>query len=294
MIDFSKSKFTTDYSFASIRGVVRTLSDAFSKEFADPEKAKLYAAQATEGKCMYCGVKLYKLEGSTPVFSNLIHFDHIYPASNLNLFTVGNVALSCETCNLEKSNRDPLEYYEMRLVEDRPTLVDSKEDFVEFLDEFTLPYQEEFPEHYKAGTQEHDDEEIKELAYELLYSKVSFASMRNIYNHESSVNRDVWSKVVDLAYEQYSETGANDVEARIGFTNKVFEDTFGYDTRIETCSLEELNQFFNDLLYMKRESQNEVGKYRRLIKLLVEVLYGNTLDSIQDKLSVPTYGQLHK
>jgi len=297
-LNFDESKFTTDYSFSSPRSLIRTLSDSFSKQFCDKKEAIKHAAKETEGRCLYCGKPLYSLKGnsSTPVFSNIIHYDHIYPASKLNLFEVGNVALSCETCNLAKSNRLPMDYYDIRRAEGGSLLIYEREEFEKFLDKMTKPYQEKWPEHYKASFEELTDEEFKEKMTTLLYNDISIASANNRYNHEDSVNWEIWELTIKKAYENYHAMTAKDVEGRIGYTNELFEETFGPTKKIEECTLSELSEFTNKLLLSKYESKNEIQKYRMLIKMLTEVLNGELmkgqLDNFYEK--VPTYSKIFK
>lgn len=292
--DFQKSKFTTDYSFASIRSIVRLLSDAYSKQFCDTKGAIQYAAQATQGRCLYCGRKMYKNINGVPVFSNTIHFDHIYPASKMNLFTVGNVAIACESCNLAKSNVDPIDYYDIRTAEGSPLLIHERDDFIEFLDKITKPYQEEFPEHYEAGQRKYeDDEEFKEKMTELLYNHISIAASGR-YNHENSVNWPTWKKVIDRAYETWAPLSAKDVEARIGYANEFFENYFTISTKLSDCSINELQDYYKELLLSKHESKSEVQKYRMLIRMLSEVLAEDLMSEAHEEAfkEVPTYKKL--
>jgi len=44
-MNFNKSQFTTNYSFSSPRSIIRSLSDAFSKQHCDTKEAIKYAAR---------------------------------------------------------------------------------------------------------------------------------------------------------------------------------------------------------------------------------------------------------
>lgn len=296
-VDFSKPIFSTVYSFESSRSIIRALSDAFSKQYCDTSGALKYASEKTEGKCIYCGQPMYKLKGSIPIFSNTIHYDHVYPASKLNLFEIGNVAIACSTCNLAKSDRLPMEYYDIRTAEEVPRLFYDRKDFENFLDSFTEPYRKKWPKHYQAGSRNiEDDNEFKQLLTELLYNEVSVASVSSKYNHEHSVNKDVWKRVVEKTFETYSPTTAKDVESRIGYTNFIFEDVVGHDVSIKETSLQDLSEFINILLVSKYESKNEIQKYRMLIKMLTEVLNEDLMKGQLDDFynTVPTYSKLPK
>lgn len=297
-LQFEKSTFTTDYSFSSARTIIRTLSDAYSKQFCDTKQALIYAAQKTEGRCLYCGAPLYSLKEnqSTPVFSNALHYDHIYPASKLNLFELGNVALACETCNLAKSNRLPMEYYDMRCAEGGPLLIYDRDQFEKFLDNMTEPYRLKWPKHFEMNFVELTDQEFKVKLTELLYNDIDISCASTRYNHERSVNWQTWELVIKKGYENYTESTAKDIEGRIGYTNEVFEEMFGSDKKIEDCKISELAAFTQRLLVSKYESKNEIQKYRMLIKMVVEVLneemMEGQLDGFYDK--VPTYSKINK
>lgn len=298
MLDFSKSVFKTDYSFESSRSIIRALSDSFSKQYCDTKGAIKYGAVTSKGRCIYCGKPMYVLSsGGIPTFSNTIHYDHIYPASKLNLFEVGNIALACSTCNLAKSDRLPMEYYDIRFAEGTSLMFYERSEFEEFLYNFTKPYREKWPDHYAAGSRNIDDDnEFKQLLTELLFNGVSIASVSSKYNHDNSINSNVWKRVVKKAYEDYSPTTAKDVEGRIGYTNFVFEDTLGHDVSIEDASIKDLRLFINTLLLSKYESKNEIQKYRMLIKLLTEILEEDLMKGQLDGFyeSVPTYSKLSK
>lgn len=291
---FTNATFSTSYSFASARGVVRTLSDAFSRQHCDTDGAIKHAAKATKGRCLYCGVPLYSLLNDKPTFSNLVNYDHIYPASKMNLFAVGNVALSCETCNLAKSDRLPMDYYDIRSAEGSPLLIHDKKEFEEFFSKMTQPYRERWPEHFEMGTKDLSDEELKSETLRLLYNEVDMARANARYNHENSVNWPTWKSVVNKGHETYTPATVKDVEGRIGYANDIFENLFGHDVLIQDCTILELNKFVEVLLLSKYDSKNEVQKYRLLIKLLIEVLNDDLmqgqLESFYD--NVPTYSQL--
>lgn len=300
-LDFNLSKFDTEYSFSSSRSIVRPLSDAFSRQFCSSKNDSIkYAVVQTEGKCLYCGDKMYEVDvKGVPRFRNNIHYDHIYPASRLNLFEIGNVAISCVDCNLEKSDRLPLEYYKLKEDLGQKVSFNSIEEFEQFLYEFSTPYREKWPKHYEAGTRNiEDDDEFKQLITDLLYSQVHISSISNRtrYNYEFSVNKPIWDKVVKKAYETYQALTAKDVEGRIGYTNETFEIKFGSDVEIKEISLSNLNEFIHELLNSKSESKNEVQKYRMLVKMLVEVLNETYMQGQLDNFykDVPTFKKLNQ
>lgn len=293
--NFEQSIFSTEYSFASPRGLVRVMSDSFSKQFCDTKGAIKHAAVSTQGKCLYCGDKMYELLGDSPVFDSSIHYDHIYPASKMNLFEVGNVAISCEPCNLEKSNRLPMDYYDKRVAEGKPVLIEDRDLFENELERITEPYREKWPEHYSAGLEDLKDSEFKQKMQKLLFEKIDISAAVNKYSYDTSKNKDIWQEIIDKAYELYSDSTAKDVLGRVGYTNEFFEEMFGYDKDIESCSLQELKEFSMKLLMSKQSSKNEISKYRMVLKILFGVVADKTTmpaSVLNDNL--PTYSKLNK
>ena len=294
IIKFEESKFSTSYSFESPRKIVRILSDAFSKQNCDVNGAIKYAALNTQGCCIYCGKKMYLLKNGAPLFTNEIHYDHIYPASKMNLFEVGNVALACESCNLSKSDRNPLDYYDIRASEDKPLFIEEREEFELFLNKFTEPYKKKWPKHYDVGTREIEDDLLfKQYLTELLYDEVEISRSSGKYNHEHSVNKEIWGLMIERASEIYSEYSVKDVAARVGYTNSMFEGIFGHSAKIEDISHKDLYSFFRELLESKANSKNEIQKYRMLIRVLIDVL-DKKMNGMLDGLfeSLPTFKEL--
>lgn len=297
LLDFSNSKFATEYSFSSPRLITRILSDSFSRQFCETKEAVKYAVVKTKGCCIYCGNRMYFLgKDKIPSFSNTIHYDHVYPASKMNLFEVGNVAIACSECNLEKSDKMPMDYYDQKVREDAPRYIEDRLEFEEFLSEFTRPYKEKWPEHYAAGTRIiEESEEFKAIMLKLLFEPVDISSRASKYNADSSVNSGLWDKVTKKAYELYKPLTAKDVEGRIGHTNMQFENKFGLNVKMEDITLQDLNEFVGELLVSKSESKNEFQKYRMLVKILVEVLneeyLGWDLDEFYNE--VPTFKNLN-
>lgn len=294
MINFENAKFTTEYSFSSARNIIRDLSDAFSKKYCDVKEAPNYAAKFTEGRCLFCGQPLYSLSGDKVVFSNLLHYDHIYPASNLNLFEVGNVALACQTCNLSKNSRLPLEYYDVRVGEGGSLLIDDRDKFIEFLDKMTKPYREKWPNHFAVNFEDLDDFQFKEKLTSLLFDYVDISASGSRYNHTHSVNWPTWEKVIEKSLELYTPLTAKDVVGRLGYANEIFENEFGVGKLIQDCTVEELSNYSNILLLSKYEFKNEVQKFRMLLKVLTEVLTSQMIGLDTFYETVPTYSKMRK
>lgn len=290
IIDFNESLFKTSYSFDSARSIVRPLSDAFSKQNCDIRGAIPYAVNNTQGSCLYCGERMYKLKNGTPNFANTIHYDHIYPASKLNLFEVGNIAIACESCNLSKSDRLPVDYYKMKARAGEKLFIDEEEEFVLFLEKYTEPYRTKWPKHYEAGTKEiESDEEFKNLVWELLFEPVTISRSSSKYNHETSINKELWEEVAEKAKNIYSDSTVKDIVSRLGFTNSIFEEMYGPDSKILESDLQEINDFFLEILISKSNSKNEMQKYKMIIKIIISIFEENKKN---ENLVIPTNHQV--
>lgn len=172
--------------------LVRTISDLFSKEHCDRKKAIDYAIKSTEGKCLYCGEILFKINSNGEYKKHCdYHLDHIYPASKLNFFEVGNIAITCSECNWSKNNIMPIEYYNARFYLKKQTLLKNEEEFSLFLDEMTKPYQEKWPQQYMFNFQEMSNEKMKIKMAELIFSidfKMKKTEKRNIFKEAFDVD----------------------------------------------------------------------------------------------------------
>lgn len=296
---FAQPTFNTDYSFQSPRALIRIMSDAFSRQHCEYEQAKVYASTKTKGKCLYCGAPLYDVDKYTKTniveYSNLLHYDHLYPAIQLNLFEVGNVALACEPCNLDKSSRLPMDYYDIRSAQGLSLYIYDRDEFEKFLNKFVKPYKEKWPQFFEIHQLELTDDEFKDKM-SMLLENIDISSMTTRYDHESSINKKFWNRIVERGYKSYAQLTAKDIEARIGYTNEMFEETFGSSKKLEDCTVSELGKFTNKLLSSKYESKNEIQKFRMLIKMLVEILNEEMIEGQLEGFydSVPTYSKIKK
>lgn len=282
------STFSGTYSGSSSSLLIRTYSDMYSKQFCDMKAAQFYAANATQGRCAYCGEKLYTYNNGKYEFHRGIHFDHIYPASRFGLFTEGNVALSCDTCNTSKGSQDPILYNDYRIKSGFPTLFGSEE-FEAWLKETQKPYLENYPEIAKISMGVITD---PKAIIEEHFSKVEITPGRDLPSYETSINSDIWLKVIEAAQDKYGDSlTVIDIKSRLAFANDFFVATFDNKKEMKDCTLRQLEAYGLSLVQSKSYSKGEVNKYRSLLKLLFEVLGSNAASLFN---SIPTYGELMK
>jgi len=140
--------FEREYYGSVSLNLIRTASDLYSRKNCNYNETIQYAAELSNGNCFYCGKNL-KIKNF--IISKEAIFDHIYPASHFNLFTKGNICLSCSSCNNEKGNEGPIVYYKDRLNRGMNVYLNYK-DWKELLNNSEKIYQKEYPYFYNLGT----------------------------------------------------------------------------------------------------------------------------------------------
>lgn len=110
-----------------------------------------YAVEQTEGRCIYCGRKLYICKNNEYIFNDNATIDHLIPVSDWGLFAKGNVALACRDCNSKRGNIPPRDYFKILHDSEIPTLYDSLSDFDYNLYNFEAPYRNAFPQIFDMG-----------------------------------------------------------------------------------------------------------------------------------------------
>lgn len=185
-----KYKYKNSYSGSTMNSFYRALSDLYSMQFCDIKEAELYAINYTEGTCGYCGKKLYKEIDEERVLKN-INFDHIYPASNLNLFTKGNILLSCNSCNNKKSDIDPIVFVKQLILNNKSKYKNINE-FKDFLKKFRQPYVDKYPKFsfYGKNIKSLDNDFVKEVC-----SQIDFSKSLKWYK---TANKDFFKDIVEF------------------------------------------------------------------------------------------------
>lgn len=97
----------------------------------------------------------------------------------MNLFEVGNIALACETCNISKSDKLPLEFYKKRKLYSLNLLFEDKNEFEAFLKTFTEPYAKKWPKIYNMNFSESDINYFRETLVGMMY-EIDFIVRENI------------------------------------------------------------------------------------------------------------------
>lgn len=288
MVDFKKSKFNNNYSGQSVMQMKRIASDYLSRKWSNSRETALYAAEMTQGHCLFCGKKMFREVDGVPVFNNDVAHDHLYPAANFNLYVPGNGAITCNDCNSEKSDKDPIEYHRERSRAGRPLFIEDDYLFKAFVHRHTEPYRTgEFAEYYKAGTG-NTDETDTEIMKRLFFPYLEIESMKQAY--VGSVNHDnLWAHILsdDNPYyvqKKWADHTINDVKSRIGHANEVFEELFGTETLIEDLTVTQMKTYGETLVRSRAYSRSEVEKIRRLFRTVLATINLEALFGIDKEL----------
>lgn len=129
----------------------RQIADTVLKRFSE-RRAIESLGILNGGYCPYCGDKMFslnedglweKVEGVT------FEWDHLIPASLLGLSVDGNICPACKDCNQLKSDMDPQRFFDSLLADPtKKTLYATSEDFRMFLNKFSKPYRNNYPDAY--------------------------------------------------------------------------------------------------------------------------------------------------
>ena len=291
-------KITRKYNASLSSSIVRSCSDHFSLKHCDMTEAMERAVEITNGRCAYCGEILYNENNEVYDF---VHWDHIYPASKFNLFTRGNVFLSCGNCNTEKNNENPIHYYEKRLKAGNKVYLNSVA-FKNLVKRENEIYYKDFPEFALIGSRTEDktfrdlyfnNETLIRLFFEGDKHINIQESFRNIYHYEDSINASFYETLKDKIYEDGTSSYSNaDLVSRIGAFNELFEGYFGERKTIQDVDCGDFKCFVSLCLNKKQYSRNEFYKYRRLLNKIIKVL--NDEYSLHEGQYLPEKSKLDK
>lgn len=279
---FEKSVFGSDYSFASPQKLKRDAIDAFSKQYCDPEAAEIYSVKYTRGHCFYCDKRLYKNLNGVPFFPAVAH-DHGIPVAKWGLYTVGNVVISCEGCNSEKSDLLPVEFYRKLKESDRHTRHKTEQDFLKDWKDFAKPYRSNFPKYYNLAMGLRADLTINEILETYFITDpvtgepiINFTpiTITREASFSQDINEPIWLQMNDPThkiYENMAHASSVDCCNRINHVRKVFELLFGNDKKLRELTPEEFVWLGDELVASRIKSSGEVNKLRSFMRVLCRV-----------------------
>lgn len=278
---------------------LRYLSDALSQVIDSQKTVNTsifyevyqYAMNLTNGNCFWCDTKLVVHDGSKKPeqLTGESHWDHFIPAAQWGLFIRGNVVLSCISCNLDKSDSDPIEYWEYRKSLKLPLRYKT-------IDAFQSVYRKLVNEASKNNTIGFD-QNLSHEPKDILGGFKFMAESEDVENfienyssgrlarwlHNERDDSIVWSELNDLdsyVYVNYGENeniglaklSAQDVRRRISRATEFYDETIK-NTPITGLTDDEFRLYSHGLVSGVEcggSSVQEATKFRRLIRVLVE------------------------
>ena len=282
MIDFSAAKYSHSYPKKAPTYLMRTLSDLYSQENCeDYNETREYATKFTQGRCLYCGKKLYTLNNGIPMFQPEVQYDHILPASIGGLFAKGNIVLACAKCNQEKNNMSLEQYYKLRFHKKLPILYSNIDNLMSAINVFAEPYRKNYSGFMgiALATQSFPDlidlKKVVQIFEEGIDLECTLGNTPRDSRLKKLVNAKIWLSLKDESnplYELYSDTTIRDCTTRVTSLSESFIKRFGLKADIEKIKTDELIKWINELLKEKATySKSEHGKYLRLTRIFLKV-----------------------
>lgn len=281
--EFTKAgKGLNPYTASPTANIFRLLSDMYSSklmETGDHYTARELAALSlnfTGGRDFYSGDVLVDKDG--PVLSEeLIHRDHLFPASKGGLYAYGNVVITSQESNIEKSDMDPYEYYKLRFDNGKSTLYDTLDEAYAAITYLHSLYTERYPS--AAEFVERSNmidfplswDEFSE-AFSKLFADSDFQfvrrpSGRKAMEFDEDIRElDFWLALNDPDHAVYRNLAASTVKdvvgSRLVHVSKLFS---SQDLSVLEVKPKEIERMIEQFIAKDHKTKNETNKYR-LIK----------------------------
>lgn len=267
------------YSKSPSTNVFRLMSDNISFEYAHEEEApsiKELAAMAlnfTNGHDFYTGEKLVD-ENNILVLEKFIHRDHLIPASKGGLYAVGNVVITTEAANIEKSDMNVYDYYKWRIENNKPCLYKTVDEAFYAINLLTNIYKKQYPHAYEFAKNFDETFEPMSLSNFFLFSKLlvkdndkvllfnrNNCGKKRIEVSSNLLSPEFWeymNNVNSPIWEKYSEVSKKDFTGSrlIHFANKFSE----LNIDVIKATDQTIDNICNELI--KDKTENEKSKYR--------------------------------
>lgn len=284
------AKQLNPYSSSPTTNIFRLLSDLYSSKIMESDEgysAKELAALSlnlTQGRDFYSGEVL--IEKNKIVLSEeLIHRDHLFPASKGGLYAYGNVVITSQESNIEKSDMDPYEYYKLRFDKCKPTLFDTIDEAYAAITFLHNLYKTHFP-HAAAFVDKSNTinfpmtwDSFSEAFKELFADNKEMEFMRRPSGGKKlkddwGVNSEFWEPFRDESSELYNDyTGTSkEKSARASwYTAKRIQDTFD-DISIYEIDFDELKNLFDEVAFDTSYESSQLGAMRRVMRIVANEL----------------------
>lgn len=267
-----KNIYNDKYNGATINSFYRTLSDIYSNQFCDKKEAMREAIKFTNGRCLYCGTFLYNVDMNGNRIFKDINWDHLYPASYLNLFTRGNVVLSCVICNNNKSDKDPIQFYQELKKKKSSLLFEKEEDFVYEINQFREMYRKDFPDYWCLN-------KIENINKELLLNTVKIIDLEKTVVWHKTSNKDFFVLFKEYIKKRFPSSSFNNISSILNdFTTKFQVDLESYKDKGK--------EFYENYVidYLRNIPKEDYADKRKFILILLFYLDENFTKKIQKEI----------
>ena len=272
---------------------MRDVMDFVSTEMGeDKYSTNIFAFEQTQGRCLYCGKKLYVLRKDEYRLSTDATFDHLIPVSYFGIYERGNIAMACKECNTKRQTMTPERFYNEMCKKEQPVLFDTFPEFKECLTTFYNEYKRVNPRFFDLG-------------YKVLYK----SSNLNVELHVSTTDNLVTNEIIIPVYkigtadihnkknnailfpklkkhiEKLSSITNEDRKEK--FSNAIYEwfnilndNGFTSIDKIKTLSLHQINSFKKDI------AQNHVSSLKLIYQAIKLTQYSLDLPLNADDKSL--------
>lgn len=283
-------KINTTYRASDVGSPVRYFCDTIDTLFSDVENAVYMKKMVPSMRCIYCSKPLYEwnsltdspyletARGSkTRKTDNGTAWDHIEPVRRFGIRTLGNFILVHSECNTLKNGYAPLDFWRSLPERGLSPLHETEEEFLAFLEEFSAPYRENFPELY-AMTKDYVDFDQEQASKNLIY----MLSMRDGNGNLSiqidrasngvrwlsvGPNADIWEKMKDILSEGGTKKSYGKTRQVMEIANREFP-----GVKIEDMETSQLASLFSMVINKNMVSHSTYEQARRTLRVMGEVI----------------------
>lgn len=255
--------YNKSYKGNTINNLFRTISDLYSNQYCKIPKAKEFAVNLSKGHCFYCGERLYD---KNKKLLDVAQFDHFYPAANMNLFTLGNIVLSCSSCNIAKSDLDPMKFIKDRFNNSLQTFYKTYNEYELTVDNFRSFYFKDFPLFYELKT-------TNIIPNELVYSTLKAINLDKSIKWFKTDNKEFFKNVLDYL-SRFGSQKMKYYREILNELSQTYQD-FDFENEDNLKTLEILKD------YLSKDTNIDYNFKRQLVLLLLRYKDEDFAKSIQ-------------
>lgn len=275
------------YSKTMTTNIFRLLSDQYSfylmslPDHYSGRELAILSLNFTRGRDFYSGKKLITKD-KILVDEKEIHRDHLFPASQGGLYAFGNVVITSENCNIQKSDMDPYEYYKFRIENNLPTLYSTLDEAYEAINFLHELYMERYPSAAEFMTTFN----TLEFPFDLKYAYSSFSKLlgdlpdakifslmqrKTLDMSDQLKDLDFWLEVSDTEmgpFKGLSQSSLNTLStSRLVHTSNIFLEN---DLSVLETSDEKIEELVADFIDKNEKPESEYNKYMNIARKIIK------------------------